>query len=146
MLLSIPTGAGLVAYVFLWALTPQSRDGVVGGARRAVDPADAAAVARRAAARRPSRPTAPGERDATRVLLVGGLMLGVGLVVVAQNAGLNARLGILLPLLVVAAGAVLAWSQLDDPSEGAGSDPTRAQGGSAWPGWSSAACSRSRAW
>ncbi|NYG07501.1 signal transduction histidine kinase/phage shock protein PspC (stress-responsive transcriptional regulator) [Phycicoccus badiiscoriae] len=117
VLLSIPTGAGLVAYVFLWALTPQSRGGMVRGGRQAVDPADAAAVA--AAGRTPSEPvTGPGERDATRVLLVGGLLLGIGLVVVAQNAGLNARLGILVPLLVVAAGAVLAWSQLDDSQRG----------------------------
>jgi signal transduction histidine kinase len=117
VLLSIPTGAGLVAYVFLWALTPQSRFGVVGGGRRAVDPADPAAVA---SAGDPAADlaTAPGERDATRVLLVGALMLGVGLIVVAQNAGLNARLGILVPLLVVAAGAVLAWSQLDDAQRG----------------------------
>ena len=41
VLISIPTGAGLVAYIFLWALTPQSRGGVVGRGRRAVDPADA---------------------------------------------------------------------------------------------------------
>ena len=74
----------------------------------------------------PARPPSPGvveplpeaERDATRVLLFGGVMLVVGLAVVAQNAGLNARLGILLPLLVVAAGAVLAWSQLDDRQRG----------------------------
>jgi signal transduction histidine kinase/phage shock protein PspC (stress-responsive transcriptional regulator) len=116
VLISIPTGAGFVAYVFLWALTPQSRGGVVGGRRRAVDPADADALAMAGGA--PEPVTGAGERDATRVLLVGGLMLGVGLVVVAQNAGLNARLGILVPLLVVAAGAVLAWSQLDDSQRG----------------------------
>ena len=116
VLLSIPTGAGLVAYVFLWALTPQSRGGVVGRGRRAVDPADADALAN--AGVDPEPVTGAGERDATRVLLVGGLMLGIGLVVVAQNAGLNARLGILVPLLVVAAGAVLAWSQLDDSQRG----------------------------
>ena len=117
VLISIPTGAGLVAYIFLWALTPQSRGGMVRGGRRAVDPADAAAVA--AAGRTPVEPvTGAGERDATRVLLVGGLLLGIGLVVVAQNAGFNARLGILVPLLVVAAGAVLAWSQLDDSQRG----------------------------
>lgn len=111
---SIPTGAGLVAYVFLWALTSHpDRD----DERRRVDPADAQAVA--AAGGTPTQVVAAtGERDATRVLLVGGLMLGLGLVVVAQNAGLNARLGILVPLLVVAAGAVLAWSQLDDSQRG----------------------------
>ena len=115
VVLSIPTGAGLVAYVFLWALTPLSRGGVVDGRRRAVDPADPAAVAGDPVS---GAPVLEAERDATRVLLVGGLMLALGLVVVAQNAGLNARLGILLPLLVVAAGAVLAWSQLDDRQRG----------------------------
>jgi len=114
VLLSIPTGAGLVAYVFLWALTPLSRGGAVDG-RRPVDPADPAAVAGDPVG---GEPVLEAERDATRVLLVGGLMLALGLVVVAQNAGLNARLGILLPLLVVAAGAVLAWSQLDDRQRG----------------------------
>ncbi len=38
--------------------------------------------------------------------------------VVAQNAGLNLRLGFLVPLLVVAVGAVIAWSQLDDAQRG----------------------------
>ena len=115
VVLSIPTGAGLVAYVFLWALTPLSRGGQVDGRRRPVDPADPAALAGDAGG---GEPVLEAERDATRVLLVGGLMLALGLVVVAQNAGLNARLGILLPLLVVAAGAVLAWSQLDDRQRG----------------------------
>lgn len=115
VLLSIPTGAGLVAYVFLWALTPVSSGGVVAGARRTVDPADAQAVA---GVGQPPPVEPEVERDATRVLLVGGLMLAVGLVIVAQNAGFNARLGILVPLLVVAAGAVLAWSQLDEAQRG----------------------------
>jgi phage shock protein PspC (stress-responsive transcriptional regulator) len=43
VLLSIPTGAGLVAYIFLWALTPSVRR--AGKGRRAVDPADADALA-----------------------------------------------------------------------------------------------------
>ena len=116
VLLSFPTGAGLVAYVFLWALTPLSRDGLVQGQRRTMDPAAPATEGVPGAAG--AEPLPEAERDATRVLLVGGLMLAVGLVVVAQNAGLNARLGILLPLLVVAAGAVLAWSQLDERQRG----------------------------
>src|SRR5690242_18890812 len=115
VLTSIPTGAGLVAYVFLWALSPQSRDGVVRGGRRTMDPA-AAPVA--SAVDPEEAREEKGERDATRVLVVGGLVLLVGLVVVAQNAGFNARLGILVPLLVVAVGAVIAWSQLDEAQRG----------------------------
>lgn len=113
--LCFPTGAGLVAYVFLWALTPQSgRDG-----RRRADPADAAGLAAAAAGDSAPEPAeATAQRESARVLFFGGLLLVVGLVVVAQNAGFNARLGILLPLLVVAAGAVIAWSQLDETARG----------------------------
>jgi signal transduction histidine kinase/phage shock protein PspC (stress-responsive transcriptional regulator) len=119
LLLIFPTGAGVVAYLFLWALSPQSRGGVTRDGRRLVDPANAAAVA----ADVEEDPVeaveeSAKERDATRFLLVGGLLLAVGLVVVAQNAGLNAQLGILVPLLIVAVGAVIAWSQLDDAQRG----------------------------
>jgi len=117
VLLCFPTGAGLVAYVFLWALSPQTVDGVTRDGRRLADPADAESVAR--AGTEPGVPEpSEGERDATRILLIGGALLVVGLVVAAQSAGLNARLGILLPLLVVAVGAVIAWSQLDDAERG----------------------------
>jgi signal transduction histidine kinase/phage shock protein PspC (stress-responsive transcriptional regulator) len=121
ILLTFPTGAGVAAYLFLWAMTPQSRDGVTRDGRITVDPADAAAVERAGAAMKgkAGNGTESGrERDATRILVVGGLLLGVGLIVVAQNAGINARLGILIPLLVVAVGAVIAWSQLDDAQRG----------------------------
>ncbi|NNM46572.1 ATP-binding protein [Knoellia koreensis] len=112
----IPTGAGLVAYVFLWALSPQSRGGVIGGGITTIDPADPQAAAR---VPDPAKAKAASEeRDATRVLLVGGVMVFVGLVVAAQSAGFNARLRILVPLLVVAVGAVIAWSQLDDAQRG----------------------------
>jgi signal transduction histidine kinase/phage shock protein PspC (stress-responsive transcriptional regulator) len=117
VLLCFPTGAGLVAYIFLWALSPQTLDGVTRDGRRLADPADAQSLARAVEAPTTPVPT-EGERDATRILLIGGVLLLVGLVVVAQSAGLNARLGILLPLLVVAVGAVIAWSQLDDAERG----------------------------
>ena len=117
VLLCFPTGAGLVAYVFLWALSPQTVEGVTRDGRRVVDPADPASVARAGVEPAVVEQT-EGERDATRILLVGGLLLLVGLVVVAQNEGINARLGILVPLLVVAVGAVIAWSQLDDAERG----------------------------
>ena len=118
ILLSLPGGAGLVAYLFLWALTPQSVGGVVerSDGRVPVDPA------RPEGPGRPVDQAAAGvvgasdeqQRSAARTLLVGGGLLIVGLVVVAQNAGFNLRLGFLVPLLVVAIGAVIAWSQLDD--------------------------------
>jgi signal transduction histidine kinase/phage shock protein PspC (stress-responsive transcriptional regulator) len=117
VLLSLPTGAGVVAYLFLWTLTRPSRGGYAGDDRPPVDPADAAAVAA-VAGPEPASPVKERERDATRILVVGGLLVGLGLLVVAQNTGINARLGILVPLLVVAVGAVIAWSQLDDAQRG----------------------------
>ena len=117
IVLTLTGGAGIVAYLFLWALTPQSVHGTIEGedGRVPVDPArptgprqgvDAAAADVEGA-------TDSQSRDATRVLLVGGILLVVGLIVAGQNAGLD-RLGFLVPLLVVAVGAVIAWSQLDD--------------------------------
>ena len=88
-------GAGVAAYLFLWALTPQQRL------------AETVRVA----------PVAAEERTANeslRNLVVGVVLLVLGGVLFAQQRGVNLRLGVLLPLLTVAGGAVLAWSQLDD--------------------------------
>ncbi|HEY7717315.1 MAG TPA: PspC domain-containing protein [Pedococcus sp.] len=116
--LALAGGAGVVAYLFLWALTPQSVGGVVegeGGGRARVDPARPVPAAGEG-----PEPALTDEatRDSTRAVLVGGLLLLAGLVVVGQNAGLDLQLGFLLPLLVVAVGAVIAWSQLDDAQRG----------------------------
>jgi len=92
-------GAGVAAYVFLWALTPQSRG------------SDSVPAKPRAAAVRPPN-------EALRNLVVGVGLLLVGGVLLAQQQGVNLRLGVLLPLLTVAGGAVLAWSQLDDAERG----------------------------
>lgn len=120
-----PTGAGLVAYVFLWALSPQTVAGTAASRRPLGYPRGAATPVDPAAAPVGSDPgvreAAAGDsadRESTRLLVGGGVLLLVGIVVVAQNAGLNARLGLLAPLLVVAIGAVIAWSQLDDSQRG----------------------------
>ena len=122
VLLSLPGGAGLVAYLFLWALTPQSVGGAVerDDGRVPVDPARPEGPARPVdqAAARVGGASDEEQRSAARTLLVGGGLLIVGLVVVAQNAGFDLRLGFLVPLLVVAIGAVIAWSQLDDAQRG----------------------------
>jgi signal transduction histidine kinase/phage shock protein PspC (stress-responsive transcriptional regulator) len=95
VLASFAGGAGLVAYLFLWALTPQSKESTPVPGTQTV------------AAGRPVN-------ESRRNLVVGLGLLVLGGVLVAQQQGVNLRLGVLLPLLTVAGGAVLAWSQLDD--------------------------------
>jgi len=96
---SIAGGAGVATYLFLWALTPQSRGGDLGPGAKPV------------AAGRPTN-------ESLRNLVVGVGLLLVGGVLLAQQQGVNLRLGVLIPLLTVAGGAVLAWSQLDDAERG----------------------------
>lgn len=96
---SFAGGAGVAAYLFLWALTPQSLRG------------DSAPATETVAAGRPVD-------ESLRNLVVGLGLLAVGGVVFAQQHGVNLRLGVLIPLLTVAGGAVLAWSQLDDAERG----------------------------
>ncbi len=98
VLASLGGGAGIVAYLFLWALTPQTLETapVAGADNAARPPAD----------------------DSVRNLVVGLGLLFVGAVIFAQQSGLNLRLGVLIPLLAVAGGAVLAWSKLDEAERG----------------------------
>lgn len=119
-----PTGAGLVAYVFLWALSPQTVAGTATGRRTGGSSRAAVAPLDPAAAPMASRSIAEGERadasdrESTRLLIGGGVLLLVGIVVAAQKAGFNAQLDLLAPLLIVAIGAIIAWSQLDDSQRG----------------------------
>jgi signal transduction histidine kinase/phage shock protein PspC (stress-responsive transcriptional regulator) len=95
ILASLGGGAGIVVYLFLWALTPQSSE------TSPVAGADAVAG---------SRPA----NESVRNLLVGLGLLVIGGVLLAQQRGVNLRLGVSVPLLAVVGGAVLAWSKLDD--------------------------------
>jgi len=99
VLASFAGGAGLASYLLLWALTPQSRGGDLGPG---AEPVTAL------------RPTS----ESLRNLVLGVGLLLVGGVLLAQQQGVNLRLGVLIPLLTVAGGAVLAWSQLDDTQRG----------------------------
>jgi len=91
-------GAGVLAYIFLWAMTPQLLD------------------ARRVG----SHPAAGGAPagESVRNLMVGLGLLGLGVLLLADQQGFDLRLGVLVPLLTVAAGAALAWSKLDDAERG----------------------------
>jgi signal transduction histidine kinase/phage shock protein PspC (stress-responsive transcriptional regulator) len=92
-------GAGVAAYLFLWALTPQSPEGNALPGRKPV------------AQGRPAN-------ESLRNLMVGLALLVFGGVLFAQQHGVNLRLGVFVPLFTVAGGAVLAWSQLDDVERG----------------------------
>jgi phage shock protein PspC (stress-responsive transcriptional regulator) len=99
LLISLAGGAGVVAYLFLWGLTPQSREA-------STDPRTCVVATGRAT------------NEPVRNLVVGLGLIAVGGALVAQQRGINLRLGVLIPVLAVAGGAVLAWSQLDDAERG----------------------------
>jgi signal transduction histidine kinase len=99
ILASLAGGVGIAAYLFLWALTPQSPEAT------AVPGTHAVAAGRQA-------------NESLRNFVVGLGLLLVGGVLFAQQHGVNLRLGVLIPLMTVAGGAVLAWSQLDDAERG----------------------------
>ena len=92
-------GAGVVAYLLLWALTPQSLEVPALPGTQAVDVA---------------RPV----NQSVRNLVIGLGLLLVGGAIFAGQHGVDLRLGVLIPLLTVAGGAVIAWSQLDDVERG----------------------------
>ncbi|MBK6887995.1 MAG: PspC domain-containing protein [Tetrasphaera sp.] len=95
MIALIVLGPGVVAYVMLWALTPE--------AEGSADPAGGPdPVAERL-----------GGGDGPALVLLGAIVGLLGLAWIGQRSGLDLRLGVLLPLFVIAVGAVIGLSQLD---------------------------------
>jgi signal transduction histidine kinase len=94
VLLTLAGGAGVVAYVFLWALTPEEdlvADPVTGQVRT------------------------PTERRQWGVVIAVGLVLVVvGGVLVVPVLGGSLIGSVLVPLFAIAVGAIVAWSNLDD--------------------------------
>ncbi len=95
---------GPVLYVFLWLTVP------------AGDPAEAAGASRPAALGRLAR-RQDGQRLGLRRIgpevLVGGMLLLLAAALLLSREQRNADLGWLVPVLVLVAGLLLAWSQLD---------------------------------
>ena len=106
---------GPVLYAFLWLTVP------VG------DPADAADATRPAVLSRLARRQ---EGDGVRVrrigpeVLVGGMLLLLAAALLFSRAEGSADLGWLVPVLVLVAGLLLAWSQLDVVVRGRAAAPT----------------------
>jgi signal transduction histidine kinase len=90
LVLTLAGGAGVIAYAFLWAFVPEGE----------VTPAS-------------DDLTGPMSRTAraTGILLLGLAFLVAGL---ALASGLQVNTSFWAPILVVAAGAVFAWAQLDE--------------------------------
>lgn len=98
-------GLGLAAYLFLWAFVPEDSQPPVPG---------------------------PGARRGRQVpqallglVVAGGALVLLGGALLLQGRGVNLRLDLFAPLLVIAVGALFAWTQLDEatrrrwlPSEG----------------------------
>ncbi len=127
--LAFAGGAGIAAYIFLWVLTPAEGSGVVPEPARLgrgplLGSMTPYAVPSPQPAPSPSPTPVPapspsqaavtpvGERPA-RLLVLGALVVGLGVILGASKLGVDVRAGILLPILVIGAGAVIAWSQLD---------------------------------
>lgn len=97
VLLALAGGAGVAAYIFLWALTPEEDLGHV------------------VAPGHPVEPRVSPERRRWVLVLVGGLGLVIlGGLLLTPVLGGSLRDSVLLPLFVIAVGAIVAWSNLDE--------------------------------
>ncbi|MGO4383280.1 ATP-binding protein [Specibacter sp. RAF43] len=122
-------GAGLVFYAWLWLLVPMAGDGQGPGARMldvdgnprlalfrpapdAVPPAEAPPGTRAAGAAGSAAPR-QGWSPGLKEILIGGALIIAAVTLLDRQLGLNVPWETVIPLAVIAAGAVLAWMQLD---------------------------------
>ena len=93
IILTLLGGAGIVAYVFLWALTPEAdiADAVTGQA-----------------------PVPSDRRQWGSIVVIGAALVLVGGVLVLPVLGGSLIGSVLVPLFTIAVGAIVAWSNLDD--------------------------------
>ncbi len=97
VVLVIAGGAGIAAYLFLWALTPEEELGGAGAPGVPVEPR-----------------VSPERRRWVLVLVGGAGLVLLGGVLLTPVVGGSLRDSVLLPLFVVAVGAIVAWSNLDE--------------------------------
>ena len=94
VVLTFAGGAGIAAYIFLWALTPVA------------DVTD------------PGQHAGSGLPDERRqwggVLAVGAALVVIGAVLLTPSLGGSMLGSVLLPLFAIAVGAIVAWSNLDE--------------------------------
>ncbi|MGB7820314.1 MAG: ATP-binding protein, partial [Ornithinibacter sp.] len=97
VLLTFAGGAGIAAYLFLWALMPEgdvSEPGQPGGAGATGLPDE--------------------RRQWGGVLAVGAALVVLGAVLLTPSVGGSMLGSVLLPLFAIAVGAIVAWSNLDE--------------------------------
>ena len=117
VVLALGGGAGALLYALLWATLP-GENGPAGN-----DPASAVSRARLAARLRGGRGTADRRSDSTdsgavlglsQTIVDGGALLLAALFLASWRFGLLDRIGAVGIIIVIIAGAALAWSQMDN--------------------------------
>lgn len=133
ILLTIAAGIGLVLYCWLWIFVPTEKEPTPGAASRGLS---GPAVTEEGLAGSEPRPQDdPGQGFSARVqrgldaltsspeVLIGGALLGLGALMLAQILGVDIDWRIVVVPAVILGGVILAWSQLDRTQpEGAHSD------------------------
>ncbi len=108
-------GAGVVLYAWLWIFLPSANDAERDAERRSGTRRFTLAEELGAGTRGASDEPGDGARQASlRQVLIGIALLLVAGLAGAQLLGVAIRWNVVWPLLVVVAGAVLAWTQLDE--------------------------------
>lgn len=118
LIMAFAGGAGVAGYVFLWGFVPEGD--------AAAPPAPVGSAVRGRAEQHASSPgSAPRHAHRAGWMVIGGLVI-VGLGIAAAQ-GFAIDESFWLPVLLLAAGAVFAWSQLDSSARRAWmpDDPTR---------------------
>ncbi|GHD13446.1 ATP-binding protein [Zhihengliuella salsuginis] len=111
VLLALAGGAGLFLYAWLWVLVPSQTD-----AQRSAEALGAGRRRGLAETMRELPRPAFGENpagSAVRHVLVGAAFLLAGLLLFAQVSGLDFAWQLIWPAVLITAGAVLVWMQID---------------------------------
>lgn len=115
VLAAMLAGAGIVLYAWLWIFVPSSRDAQRDAARgTGTRRFSLAEVLTDTGAAETADPLGAARQASLRQVLIGIALLVVAALGVAQFLGVSIRWDLLWPVLVVIAGAVLAWMQLDE--------------------------------
>ena len=133
ILLTIAAGIGLVLYCWLWIFVPTEKEPTPGAASRGLS--GPAVTEAHLAGSEPRPQDDPGRGFSVRVqrgldaltsspeVLIGGALLGLGALMLAQILGVDIDWRIVVVPAVILGGVILAWSQLDRTQpEGAHSD------------------------